>query len=408
MTAEIALLNRKAVALAADSIVTITDQNNTNIKTYDSAEKIFELSRIFPLGLMTYNSTEFLQVPIEILVREFRKIFDSKVLKIDQIWPNFHKFLQDESKSFTKLELDSYNFSCFANLLSPFFEYLEVSKDINSDLSNLNKSIDKLGFNNLKEISVEQFNRTYSDFSLKLADSNFPNIKNIILKNDVLNHRIQCLVFKIIKSNYSTPGYVGLVFTGFGTEERFPSLSYVEIDGFYFGKCRVVKKANLEITRDGHSSLVIPFAQKIMFDRFVSGLDDEYEKKIQNILCNTIHASLNELKEIKLELKKIIYEKVVTRFCDDLSHYRSKTHLHYIRNLEHLPNKEMAEYASSLVELSTRHHRYSSGIETVGGPIDVAILTKNEGFIWVKRKKYFDLDLNPSYSVRRKISFVGS
>jgi hypothetical protein len=32
--------------------------------------------------------------------------------------------------------------------------------------------------------------------------------------------------------------------------------------------------------------------------------------------------------------------------------------------------------------------------ETVGGPIDVAIITKGDGFVWVKRKPKFDLQLN--------------
>jgi len=28
--------------------------------------------------------------------------------------------------------------------------------------------------------------------------------------------------------------------------------------------------------------------------------------------------------------------------------------------------------------------------ETVGGPIDVAVLSKGDGFVWIKRKSYFD------------------
>ena len=36
--------------------------------------------------------------------------------------------------------------------------------------------------------------------------------------------------------------------------------------------------------------------------------------------------------------------------------------------------------------------------ETVGGPIDVAVISKSEGFIWIKRKLYFDKNLNNHYS----------
>ena len=36
-------------------------------------------------------------------------------------------------------------------------------------------------------------------------------------------------------------------------------------------------------------------------------------------------------------------------------------------------------------------------METVGGPIDVAVISKGDGFIWIKRKHYFNKDLNPQF-----------
>jgi len=37
---------------------------------------------------------------------------------------------------------------------------------------------------------------------------------------------------------------------------------------------------------------------------------------------------------------------------------------------------------------------------TVGGPIDVAVITKGDGFVWVKRKHYFRAELNPRFMSR--------
>jgi hypothetical protein len=51
--------------------------------------------------------------------------------------------------------------------------------------------------------------------------------------------------------------------------------------------------------------------------------------------------------------------------------------------------------AESLVNLTKFRRRVSTERETVGGPIDVAIITKGDGFVWVKRKHYFDPKLNP-------------
>ena len=38
--------------------------------------------------------------------------------------------------------------------------------------------------------------------------------------------------------------------------------------------------------------------------------------------------------------------------------------------------------------------------ETVGGPIDVAVVSKGDGFIWIKRKHYFDPVLNQRFIAR--------
>jgi len=35
--------------------------------------------------------------------------------------------------------------------------------------------------------------------------------------------------------------------------------------------------------------------------------------------------------------------------------------------------------------------------ETVGGPIDVAVISKGDGFIWINRKHYFARELNPPF-----------
>ncbi|MFT6669954.1 MAG: hypothetical protein ACJAVZ_001417, partial [Afipia broomeae] len=63
MTAEIAILNKSAIALAADSAVTIQSGNQEE-KTYDSADKLFELCYHNAIGVMVYNGLSFAEVPL--------------------------------------------------------------------------------------------------------------------------------------------------------------------------------------------------------------------------------------------------------------------------------------------------------------------------------------------------------
>lgn len=61
MTAEIAVMNKRAIALAADSTVTVGGR----AKFYNSANKLFMLSKYEPVGIMIYNNAEFIGVPWE-------------------------------------------------------------------------------------------------------------------------------------------------------------------------------------------------------------------------------------------------------------------------------------------------------------------------------------------------------
>ena len=55
-----------------------------------------------------------------------------------------------------------------------------------------------------------------------------------------------------------------------------------------------------------------------------------------------------------------------------------------------MPRQELATMAEVLVSLTAFRAHASVGQETVAGPIDVAILSKGDGFVWVKRKRCGD------------------
>ena len=60
-----------------------------------------------------------------------------------------------------------------------------------------------------------------------------------------------------------------------------------------------------------------------------------------------------------------------------------------------MPIQDAIDLADFLVDTAIRFSRFTPGPATVGGPIEIAAITKHEGFKWVKRKHYFDQRLNP-------------
>lgn len=72
-----------------------------------------------------------------------------------------------------------------------------------------------------------------------------------------------------------------------------------------------------------------------------------------------------------------------------------------LRNLEltlvhpAMPIQDAIDLADFLVETTKQFTRFLPGAPTVGGPTEVAAITRHEGFKWVKRKHYYPPELNP-------------
>jgi hypothetical protein len=54
-----------------------------------------------------------------------------------------------------------------------------------------------------------------------------------------------------------------------------------------------------------------------------------------------------------------------------------------------MPIQDAIDFAEFLAKLQTDWARFSFGHATVGGPVELAAITKHEGFKWIKRKHYY-------------------
>ena len=95
MTSEVLIMTPSAVAMAADSVVTI----NGN-KTYEGVNKLFMLSKNPPMGIMIYNNVNFIAIPFETLIKDFREqIMDDETANtVDDFKNKFKEYLENEPK----------------------------------------------------------------------------------------------------------------------------------------------------------------------------------------------------------------------------------------------------------------------------------------------------------------------
>ena len=95
MTAEVAAMNKHAIALAADSAVTIPYEMGRKIFT--SASKIFSLSKYHPVGVMVYGNAAFMGAPWETVIKSYRNQLNRQSFKtIDEYATNFFDFIDKD------------------------------------------------------------------------------------------------------------------------------------------------------------------------------------------------------------------------------------------------------------------------------------------------------------------------
>lgn len=96
MTAEIAVLNSSAVALAADSAVTVNlfSSSGKNQKIYNTTEKLFKLSDQCPIGIMIYGNPKIIETPIEIIIKNFIKINRKELPTVKEFAEKFIEFVE--------------------------------------------------------------------------------------------------------------------------------------------------------------------------------------------------------------------------------------------------------------------------------------------------------------------------
>ena len=94
--------------------------------------------------------------------------------------------------------------------------------------------------------------------------------------------------------------------------------------------------------------------------------------------------------------------KLSQRFDSVISQFRRENYVDPVMEVvSMLPKDELGVMAESLISLTSLKRRVSMVPETVGGPVDVVVISKGDGFIWIRRKHYFDPKLNLDFFNRR-------
>jgi hypothetical protein len=138
----------------------------------------------------------------------------------------------------------------------------------------------------------------------------------------------------------------------------------------------------------------------------MEGVDPEYQMTIEGTVARILDGYTTEmLRKLKRRPSAAIREELTAAQAEllqalgeQLSEYRQRAYIDGVISVVGvLPLGELAHMAESLVNLTSFKRRVSMETESVAGPIDVAVISRGDGFIWIKRKHYFEPDRNPHF-----------
>lgn len=422
MTAIVGIINKQGVAFAADSAATHTVSSTRKITNH--ANKIFELSKEYPVGVALCGSLAFEGVEWEDIIKMYRKSIGDKPLDtVDDyardfwsyvrstILPRFKKEQVEESKYVIQQFLNEAKESASQKLKAEEKEEL-IDLDVIDAILSFVQMIDKQYEG--RDVAEDFNGYSYEDY-MKYSSGKFDELlKELTNKKDCPEdfvERFSKALYKVVISD--THVYLAktqLIFWGYGVEEFFPSYHAYSVSLAIDGRLKLTYDTGWNVS-ETKGSCVAPFAQTDVANTVVRGVDDTLRQQFYTQFNDSISMIKEELlKRLETagapdQLMKVIsgidvckYQGLYKKSMDNY------IEANYVKKLldmvSSLGKEDLGDMAENLVRMTCLKRHITTDEETVGGPVDVAVITKGDGFVWLKRKHYFSADINHSYFER--------
>lgn len=399
MTAIVGILNKQGMAVAADSAATVRG----GMKIFNTANKLFALSKHHPVGIAVYGNSNFNgYIPWEIIIKEYRRTLKETCHEtIEDYMKGFYSYLYD----FQKKHLSQDQIIAFLNY-DVYGVYERIFKK-NGVLKNADVIMRTVNF--IKASTDCSGKLSEKKEYLSCASSSLDTIRkelSTIMDFDKIKDSLYDILFSSRNSNGKYhPCLSGLAFFGYGQDEIYPSIIDTNVYASLPSQIYKVVVSNNVISNE-RPHLILPLAQTDVIQTFLYGMDSETENVFNNGIKYAIINVLSQIEGVIRPHSGVIADKIksmdLNPLCDSISkimgNYKRKKYVEPLLNMISLMDKaDLAVVAENLIYMTSLRRHVANVPESVGGPIDVAVLSKGDGFIWVKRKHYFNPKLNLPY-----------
>lgn len=390
MTAQVVILNRYGTALASDSAVTI--QSGEKLRTYNSADKItFLESR--PIAVLHSGSVTIFGVPWQILLKMWGQGHGNQHFgTVAEYAADLREWIKGEPNLQTS-ELESSTDAYRSHLVTIRNRILnrlqdeqltgEVIEHPNAQTVTLvDQVVDHYisdTFDRLPQpasVPDDSWLREHRESLIGLIPWAFDGIP----VTPHLVERSTELLDMLWQKQIITGGRAHLAFCGYGYGAHFPSIYHADFAGI-FGSGVVeynVERSDVSIGAGAH---IVPLGQTDAMVSFLTGTSFEFVSLARQAVANvTTRASeINPDSSSHFAALRAEFEDRLTTLQDE--QFRSPL----FNVVATLPIDEMVRLADSIVGLASLREVVRGGT-SVGGPIDVALITPYAGFEWIRHK----------------------
>lgn len=430
MTAEVAILNPHAVAIAADSAISVSGIGQ---KIYNTATKLFALSVRQPVAVMFYSNALLGSLAWESIIKEYRRerqdrTFDTVAEMADDFVQYLRRFEQyitdadrhDATRWLARWELRQLGVHIESEREARLrsggrFTAASERSILRSYVAARTNAIDgRSKFPDLSEAEARSLLRTSVPAWATFVRGQLRNNIQQVDRQDVASLRE--LVARSMRVTMEWDGATGLVVTGFGSAQMFPALVHYRIEGAIGRNIRTHLQGSAELVQD-RRAIVFPFAQRDMVDLLMLGVHPLMRDALINSLPDAMGvfgqhfldrvegklgaADFRALKNDMPYVKQSVYDAFVASIQREIN----SSHIDPIMSVvSSLPKEELADMAETLVNLTSFRRRITPDPESVGGPVDVAVISPGDGLVWLKRKHYFPQELNFRYFEQNRLN----
>lgn len=393
MSVGVCVINRNGIALSTDSAGTF----GLNKMFYNSVNKLFKVSNKYSCGAIIYNDLSINSVSVEQVIKEFSIYLDSvdSFNDLYDIVSLFEKFIGEK---YTYYGFDKDEVDCTHTLIKALVDEWGVKiNDVLCESDGCNKAeiiIEELRGKikkSLKTTSVSMrayLSDKYRSFYDGLITNNLQNLSiDEGLKQELWDSICDYFALALDREKNKT----GIFFAGYGTDDAYAKFIGIEVRAVLGGTIKFIETERFEAA-NGFGK-ILPLAQEDVVYTFCKGISQKYidvfpqyvsesiEDKISTLPDTFTTEQIEEIKQIFSTCGNEITKRIIKKM-----HQENIEPLMKSVPLISLP--EMAFLAESLVNITSLKRTYSlDGYQqTVGGPTDVAVLSKAEGFSWIKTK----------------------